>query len=196
MPPIELRAALKALAGFLLGLAIWAALSPLYTRGIARGAELIIRAFERPPVTRLRPMADDRYVSIDREDFDRRSQRPGVPLRDLTFNFILLTALFAIHPRALSDRNIAGFLLASLVLSLTHVLGAVAEVMALYVMKLGAWSLVHYSDFERNVWTVASHAYRVVLMYAFAFALWWVFRPSTVSPASGAPVAKKRTRRR
>jgi hypothetical protein len=192
LPPIELRAALKALAGFFLGLAIWVALSPLYTRAIARGAELVIRAFERPPVTRLRPMEDDRYVSIDRSDFDPRSKRPGVPLRDLTFNFILLTALFAIHPRALSDRNFIGFVLASLVLALTHVLGAVAEVMALYVMKLGAWSLVHYSDVERNIWTVASHAYRVVLMYAFAFALWWAFRPGSQAPPPKAVSRRKR----
>lgn len=190
MPPIELRAALKALAGFLLGLAVWAALSPLYSRWIARGAELTIRAFEKPPVTRLRPMEDDRFVSVDREDFDPRSKRPAVQFRDLTFNFILLAALFAIHPRAISDRNIVGFLLASVVLSLTHVLGAVAEVMSIYVLKLGAWSLVHYSDLERNVWSVASHAYRVVLMYAFAFALWWAFRPGPEA------IPAKRTRRR
>lgn len=197
MPPIELRAALKALAGFLAGLALWVALSPVYDRGLARGAELVMRAFEKPPVTRLRQMEDQRFISVDRQDFDPRSKRPGVQLRDLTFNVILMAALFAIHPRAFSDRNILGFVLASIVLAGTHVLAAIAEVMAIYVSRLGPWSRVHYSDLERNIWGVASSSYRVVLMYAIAFALWWIFRgPATSPDAPKAPKPAKARRRR
>lgn len=191
MPRIELRVALKALAGFVAGLVLWIAITPLYDRVIARGAEMALRAFEKPPVTRLKAI-DEKFTSVDREDFDPRSQRPGIQLRDLTFNIILLCALFAIHPRAISDRNILGFVLASFALMLTHVLAVIAEVMSIYVAKLGPWSRVHYSDLERNVWGVASHGYRMVLMYAIAFGLWWMLR----APAEAGLKAKpKRTRK-
>ena len=115
-----------------------------------------------------------------------------MPLRDLTFNFVLLTALFAAGKRPFSDRNIGGFLVASVILSVTHVLGAVTEVMSIYVAKLGMWSTVTYSAFERNLWGVASHFYRLVFMYAIAFALWWIFRgPDTAPP----PPLRQRRRR-
>lgn len=191
MPRIELRAALKALAGFVAGLVLWVALTPQYDRLVARGAEMTLRAFEKPPVTRLNRI-DDKFTSVDREDFDPRSKRPGIQLRDLTFNFILLCALFAIHPRAISDRNILGFVLASLALVVTHIVAAVAEVMSIYVAELGPWSRVHYSDLERNVWGVASHGYRMVLMYAIAFGLWYAFR----APAEAEkPRREKKTRK-
>ncbi len=196
-PRLEWRTVLKAVAGFLVGLAAWIVLTPAYDRAVSAGAEMALRAFEKPKVTRLRP-AGDNFVTVDRTDFDPRSKRPGIPVRDLTFNFALLTALFAASKRSFSDRNIGGFLIAALLLYCTHVFGTVAEVMAIYVAKLGMWSTVHYSDFDRNVWGVLNHFYRLVLMYAFAFGLWWVFR----DPAREAPVPasakkqKKSVRRR
>lgn len=189
---LDWRVALKALAGFAAGLALWIFLSPLYDRMIARAAQFTMRAFERPPVTRLRPAADQ-YVTIDRSDFDPRSKRPAFSIRDLTFNVLLLIALFATAKRVFSDRNIGGFLIAMGLLALTHVWGAITEVMATYVMKLGLWSTVHYSAFERNVWSVSNHFYRLVLMYAIAFALWWLFRdPGTAAGAERKPKRKRR----
>ena len=192
MPGIQWRVALRGLAGFLAGLALWVALTPVYNRGIAAVAEKVIRAFERPAVTQLKP-AEKGYVTIDRADFDPKSKRPGIPLHDLTFNVLLVTALFMVSKRPFSDRNVGGFLVAMVVLALTHVLGAVTEVMSVYVGKLGLWSRMHYGDFARNFWGVASHFYRLVLMYAIAFALWWIFRdPAVEAPASA---GKKRKRR-
>jgi hypothetical protein len=151
-----------------------------------------MRTFENPPVTELRPK-DDNYVTVDRSDFDRRStKRPAIPIRDLTFNICLLTALFAASPRTFSDRNMGGFVLAVLCLALTHVFGTIAEVMSIYVAKLGMWSTVHYTDLERNVWGVLNHFYRLVFMYAIAFALWWIFRNPGTSAAVPAPKKKKR----
>lgn len=194
MPRLDWRLALKAFAGFLVGLALWVMLTPLYDRAVAAGAEKVIRAFEKPAVTQLR-RADDGYITVDRTDFDRRSKRPAVPLRDLTFNVILLVALFAASRRTFSDRNIGGFLVAAGLLALTHVFGMVAEVMSIYVAKLGMWSKVHYSDLERNVWGVANHFYRLVLMYAIAFALWWAFRDKGAEAAVGGASAKKKKKR-
>ncbi len=191
MPRIDWRLVLKGLAGFVAGVAVWALLTPMYDRVIAASAEKLMRAFENPPVTQLRPQ-EDNFVTVDREDFDRRStRRPAIPIRDLTFNIVLLTALFAASKRTFSDRNIGGFLLAAVCLALTHVLGTVAEVMSIYVAKLGMWSTVNYGALERNVWGVLNHFYRLVAMYAIAFALWWTFRdPGTA--AAAAPQKKKR----
>jgi hypothetical protein len=193
LPRLEWRTALKALAGFLVGLAAWMLLSPAYDRVVSAGAQAIMRTFESPKVTRLRP-GNDEYVTVDRSDFDPRSKRPGIPVRDLTFNIALVTALFAVSKRTFSDRNIGGFLIAMVLLTLTHIFGTICEVMAIYVAKLGMWSTVNYSDFDRNLWGVLNHFYRLVLMYAFAFALWWIFRdPATEAPA---PAAKKKKKKR
>jgi len=189
LPRIDWRLAVKAFAGFLAGLALWALLSPLYNRGIAAAAEKTMHVFERPAITELRP-AEDNYVTVDRRDFDPRSKRPAIALHDLTFNVILLFALFAASKRTFSDRNIGGFLAALAILSLTHILGTIIEVMSIYVGKLGMWSTVHYGPVARNVWGVLNHFYRLVLMYAIAFALWWALRD-----AATAGVAKKKKRR-
>lgn len=181
MPRLDWRLAARAFAGFAVGVAIWALLSPAYDRSIARGAEFTIRAFEKPKVTRLRP-SETQYFTVDRSDFDPRSQRPAISIRDLTFNFVLLLALFAAVKRPFSDKNIGGFLVASGILGLTHVAAVVVEVMSIYALKLGAWSDVHYSAFERNFWGVANHFYRLVLMYAIAFSLWWIFRGPDEQP--------------
>jgi hypothetical protein len=192
LPRLDWRLAVKVLAGFAAGLALWVFLSPVYDRMIASVAAATMRAFEKPPVTRLRP-AKDNFITVDRADFDPRSQRPAIPLRDLTFNVILLTALFAASKRTFSDRNIGGFIAAVVILALTHVLGAIAEVMSIYVAKLGMWSTVHYSDAQRTFWGVANHFYRLVLMYAIAFALWWVFRDrAEAGPARPGPRKKRR----
>ena len=191
MPRIDWRLVLKGFAGFIVGVAIWAFLTPVYDRFIAASTEKVLRTFEKPSVTRLRPK-DDHHTTVDREDFDPRStKRPAIPIRDLTFNIALLTALFAASRRTFSDRNMGGFVLAAVCLALTHVLGTVAEVMSIYVAKLGMWSTVHYGDFERNVWGVLNHFYRLVLMYAIAFALWWIFR----DPGTEAPALRARARR-
>lgn len=190
LPRIDWRATLRALGGFLAGLLLWTFLSPLYNGVVAKGAETLIRAFESPKVTRLPAAPAENYVSVERSDFDPRSKRPAIPVHDLTFNIILLTTLFALEARPFSDRNIGGFVVATLLLAVTHVLGLIAEVMSIYALKLGPWSRVNYSAFERNFWGVANHSYRLVLMYAFAFAIWWVCRPS----GEKAPAAKRKKR--
>ena len=190
MLALDWRLVVKALAGFVAGLAVWLLLSPLYDRFIARCAEATLRTFEKPAVTRLRP-GDDQYVTVDRTDFGPGSKRPAISLRDLTFNFVLLTALFATGKRPFADRNIAGFLIASVILGITHVAAAITEVMSIYVAKLGLWSTVHYGSFARNFWGVTNHFYRLVGMYAIAFALWWIFRGK-----DGDERTKTRARRR
>jgi hypothetical protein len=174
---------------------VWALLTPLYDRIIASGAQALMRSFEKPKVTNLR-LQSDGYVTVDRSDFDPRSKRPAIPIKDLTFNFVLLCALFAAAKRPFTDRNMGGFVLATISLAVTHVLAAISEVMSIYAGKLGPWSRANYSDFSRDFWGVANHSYRLVLMYAIAFALWWVFRDPGVEPVPAPKTTKKQARKR
>lgn len=196
MPRIDWRVALRAFLAFVAGVVVWTLLSPLYDRLIASGAEKLMRSFEKPKVTSLRMQADG-YVTVDRSDFDPRSKRPAIPVRDLTFNFVLLCALFAATKRPFTDRNMGGFVVATLSLAVTHVLATLTEVMSIYAGKLGPWSRANYSDLSRNFWGVANHSYRLVLMYAIAFVLWWVFRDPGAEPVKAAkPPAKQAKKRR
>lgn len=193
---MDRRSALRGLAGFAAGVVVWVLLTPVYDRVLATAAQAVLHAFEKPNVTRLRP-GRDHYTTVDRLDFDPRSKRPAIPIRDLTFNFVLLAALFAASERPLSDRNVTAFLAASALLFPTHVAAVVAEVMSIYVAKLGRWSDVHHTALERNVWGVASHFYRLVLMYAIAFAIWWAFRARLlpfVTVAKGKEIRRRRRR--
>ena len=193
MPRIDWQTALKGLAGFVVAVVIWVAASPLYDRAVAAGAEALLRAFESPKVTHLTATGED--VKVDRSDFDPRSPRPGLPVIDLTFNWVLLAALFAINPKPFSDRNMLRFVIASLLMYVTHILALATEVMSIYVLRLGAWSRVHYGAFARNFWGTANHSYRFVLMFAIAFGLWWALRPTPVEASRSKQKASRRRAR-
>jgi hypothetical protein len=188
------RTAAKVTAGFFAGLALWLALSDPYAKVIAAAVQPILRLSESPPVTRLR--AEGPRIIVDRSDFPVRSARPNLPLHDQTFNIILLTALFASNTPLFSNRNVAAFLIALLLLFLTHVLGFVAAVKSVYALQLGAWSEAHYGPVWRNFWAGTSHFYRLVGMYAIAFLLWWALRPAPPPKQTAAGAPKKRRRRK
>lgn len=176
----------KGATGFLLGLVFWWALSSPYARLLASLSEPLIRIAERPPVTRLIPRGTE--LTIDRTDFPRASPRPGLLLMDLTANIILLTTLFAVNRQPLSDRNIRGLLLASLVLVVVHVAAVVMNVQSIYALRLGPWSERNYGSVARNFWGASAHFYSLIGAFGAGFALWWLFRPSSV-PASKSTIA-------
>jgi hypothetical protein len=164
-------------AGFLAGIALWLALSPLYAIVLAAVCQPLIRATEHPSVTRL--VAGGSQIAIERADFAPGSPRPGLPVTDLTFNVILLTTLFAVSRKPFGDRNMLGLLLASLSMMLVHVIAIVANVQSIYALQLGLWSERNYGAVARNFWGAAAHFYRVVGVFGAGFALWWLFRPPT-----------------
>ena len=168
----------KGATGFLLGLVFWWALSSPYARLLASLSEPLIRIAERPPVTRL--IADGTELTIDRTDFPRASPRPALVLMDLTSNIILLTTLFAVNRQPLSDRNVSGLLLASLVLVVVHVAAVVTNVQSIYALRLGAWSERNYGSVARNFWGAGAHFYSLIGAFGAGFALWWLLRPSPV----------------
>lgn len=175
----------KGAAGFLAGFALWFALSAPYARVLAWLSEPLLRVFERPSVTRLIPRGTE--LTIDRSDFPRGGARPALALMKLTFNIILLTTLFAVNRKPLSDRNVLGFFLSSLVLVVVHVAAVVTNVQSIYALQLGPWSERNYGAVARNFWGGGAHFYTVIGVFGASFALWWLFRPALAVPSQKLP---------
>lgn len=173
--PPAWKQVLKALAGFALGLALWLGFSESYRSAVLVPAEAILNLSESPDITELMA-GEGAGVLVNRADFPPQSPRPVIPLIDLTFNVILLFALFAISKPTFSNANVAGLGISLLVLWLTHVAALIIRIKKIYALQLGAWSEVHYGAFARNMWGSLDHFYRIVGIYAVAFVLWWIFR--------------------
>ncbi|HUP48294.1 MAG TPA: hypothetical protein VNA04_05840 [Thermoanaerobaculia bacterium] len=180
----------KGTAGFLFGLALWLALSAPYARLLAALSEPLIRIGERPAVTRL--IAKGTELTVERSDFPPASPRPGLALMDLTFNIILLTTLFAVSRRPLSDRNMLGLFVAGMVLVLVHVVAVVTNVHSIYALRLGAWSERNYGTVARNFWGGLAHFYTVIGVFGAAFVLWWLLRPPPPPDADEPSVRRPR----
>ncbi len=166
---------LKALAGFSLGLVLWLGFSPAYRTVVMPPAQSLLNLTESPDITEL-VAGEGNGVIVNRADFPPESPRPVAPLNDLTFNVILLFALFAISKPTFSNANVSGLAISLLILWITHVGALLIRIKKIYALQLGAWSEVHYGVFSRNVWGSLDHFYRVVGFYGIAFALWWLLR--------------------
>ena len=154
----------------------------------------MLRAGERPPVTRL--TADKGEFLLDRADFPPDSPRPGLPADDIDFNFVLVTALFALQPRFLEGQRLLRLLAALGVLYLVHVAALVFQVESVYATRLGEWSAVHYGAVARNVWAGGFHFYLIAGRFAAPFAIWWLLARKDLSESrgSGRPRGKKGSR--
>ncbi|HET7706850.1 MAG TPA: hypothetical protein VFM36_12235 [Thermoanaerobaculia bacterium] len=180
----------KGAAGFLAGLVLWFALSTPYARLLASLSEPLVRVAEKPSVTRLIPKGSE--LTIERSDFPIGAPRPGLALMDLTFNIILLTTLFAVNRKPLSDRNMLGLFLASLSLVVVHVVAVVTNVQSIYALRLGPWSEANYGAVARNFWGGGAHFYTVIGVFGAGFALWWLFRPPSAAPLDGSRAGRSR----
>ena len=191
-----MRPALRAAAGFLVGLVLWRVFTPGYNRLLAEAAEPLLRLLERPAATRL--YAEERRVVVDRADFASKSERPSLPADDLTLNVILLLGLCATRPKLLADRGVVRLLAAFGLLGLTHVAALVVTVKALYATQLGSFSAAHYGPVSRNLWVGAAHFWRVAGCWAVAFVLWWGLVRPGVSGVGTRPgrAARRREGRR
>ena len=96
-----------------------------------------------------------------------------IPAGELTYNVILLTALFAANRRPLRDRNVAAFLKSAALVAALHVAGVLLSVESTYSVRLGDWSAAHYGTFARYVWLYAEIFYRLIGMFGVVFVCWW-----------------------
>ena len=71
------------------------------------------------------------------------------------------------------------------VLLLAQALNLVFEVKSLYATRCGAWSLEHYSRFERDLFGFLQVLTDLPLRFAAPFALWYGFNADVVSGLIG-----------
>jgi hypothetical protein len=194
---LDRRAVLRVIIGFVLAIVFWSAFSKPYERVVARSAELVLRAFERPAVTRLEAVSPG--FRVERRDFPPGSPRPGLPAPDLHFNFVLLVSLFALDPRPWESHRVARLLIGVLLLFLVHVLALVIQVESVYATALGPWSAARYGPVARNVWGGAFHFYQIAGRFAAPFAIWWPLRRAErdeeKEPSRG-PARRRKKRRK
>jgi hypothetical protein len=161
--------ALRFFAGLVVGIALWYSAAPLYNRLISVPAEPLLHIDSRFAGAVLIPM--ERAIRITSS-----TDLPlaHVPADLLTYNIILLLALFATNSRAWSLRNLRALLISAVVLFAAHVAGLLISIESTYALRLGEWSAKHYSDLGQDVWLVLELFYRIVGMFGLAFACWFI----------------------
>ena len=196
-PPVRIfsvRTAIRAVIGFVLALVFWLGFSKPYERTLAFGAQALTNLFESPNVTRLEATGGE--VLVNRRDFPPGSGRPGLPMPDVHFNFVLLATLFALDPRPLSGPHLTRFGAAAAALWLVHVVAIVFEVQSVYATSLGRWSLANYGMVARNFWAGGWHFYQIAGRFAAPFALWWLFGRREDERAEDKPRSRAKKKRR
>ncbi len=171
----------------LIGMVMWFALRPAIDLAVTGLAQTLIRAFEYPRVTRL--VVDDHRAQVRRSDFRTDSQIPTVPLTDITFNTIVLLALYLALPRPLSRRQLERLFMGGCVLYLTQALNLVFHVKTLYTLGLGEWSQQNYSDLARNVFGFLRYFTDLPGRFSFPFLIWLGFNWDVVMRLLGTQVA-------
>ena len=96
-----------------------------------------------------------------------------MPADQLTYNIILLLALFASNDKPWIVANLSGLAIALLILFLSHCIGLVISIESTYAIRQGVWSEQHYGDAAANFWQTAELVFRIVGMFGVVFASWW-----------------------
>jgi len=167
---------LRRIAQFIIGLAVgtllWAWLAEPYDGLLARVTQPLVRIDARLRDADLVARGDHIDVVSDRGLFPP----VNIPAPQLTFNVILLVALFASNRRPFSDRNLRSFAISLLIVLLLHPIGLLISVESTYATRVGAWSDAQYGSAASNAWLMGELFWRLAGMFGVAFGCWWVTR--------------------
>ena len=152
---------------------VWLILRPAIDWAAAGLAQTLVRAFEYPRVTRL--VVVDHRVEMRRTDFHTESKVPTVSTTEITFNTIVLLALYLALPRPFSRKQLESLFMGWCVLCLCQSLNLVFHVKTLYATGLGEWSQLHYSDFARNFFAFGRYFTDLPGRFSFPFLIWLGF---------------------
>ena len=152
---------------------IWLLLRPAIDTAVAGLAQTLIRSFEYPRVTRL--VVEDRQAQMRRTDLRTDSKVPGVSMTEVTFNTIVLLALYLALPHPFSRRQLERLFMGWCVLYLSQSINLLFHVKTLYAMGLGEWSQHHYSDLARNVFGFGRYFTDLPGRFSFPFLIWLGF---------------------
>jgi hypothetical protein len=156
-----------------IGIAVWQLTRPISDAAVAGGAQLLIRSFEYPKVTRL--VVADHRAQIRRSDFRSDSKIPTVSMTETTFNLIVLLALQLALPRPFSRRQLERLFMGGCILYLTQAANLVFHVKTLYATGLGEWSTHYYSDIARNIYGYLRYFTDLPGRFGFPFMIWLGF---------------------
>ena len=154
-------------------MAMWMLLRPVLDSAVASFAQVLVRAFEYPRVTRL--VVVDGRAEVRRSDLRTDSAIPTVSLTEVHFNTIVLVALYLALPKPFSRRQLERLLMGWSILYLTQTLNLVFHVKCLYALGLGEWSQLHYSEFARNSFAFLRHFTDLPGRFSFPFLVWLAF---------------------
>jgi hypothetical protein len=152
---------------------IWLLLRPVIDWAVAGLAQTLVRFFEYPRVTRL--VVQDHHAQMRRTDLRTDSKVPTVSMTEVTFNTIVLLALYLALPRSFSRRQLERLFMGWCVLYLCQSVNLVFHVKTLYAMGLGEWSQHHYSDLARNVFGFGRYFTDLPGRFSFPFLIWLGF---------------------
>src|SRR5438309_7255212 len=139
--------ALRFLAGLALGVWIWWLATPAYNHVLAPATQLLLHADRR--------LADAVLVPQERKIFVTSATplpTATMPADQLTYNVILLLALFATNDRPWRLVNLRGLAIALVILFVSHCIGLIISIESTYSMRQGVWSEQHYGDAAANFW--------------------------------------------
>jgi hypothetical protein len=180
--------------GLAAGIFVWVVVRPALDAAVTGGAQILLRAFEVPRVTRMTVV--DHRAEVRRADFRSDSALPTVPLTAVHFNTVVLLALYLSLPRPFSRRRLERLLMGATVLYLTQVLNVWLHVKWIYATGLGEWSLAHTSEVWRNVLGFLRYFADLPGRFAAPVIIWLAFDWDTVARMLMPPTKKAATRRR
>ncbi len=160
--------ALKFVAGVTAAIFLWWEATPIYNRLLAAVALPLLHLDHRFAAAVLEPI--ERMIRVTSS-----SELPlaNIPADLLTYNVILLLALFATNDKPWHWKNLRAVAVSLAVLFVAHTSGLLISVESTYALRMGDWSTAHYGDFAQNAWLALELFYRIVGMFGVAFACWW-----------------------
>jgi len=156
-----------------LAMVVWLLVRPVLDTAVSGFAQLLIRSFEYPRVTRL--VVDDHSAEVHRSDFRTDSGIPAIPLTEKHFNTIVLLALFLAMPKPFSRRQLERLFMGWCVLYFTQTINLFFHVKCLYALSLGDWSLQNYSNFSRDFYGFWRYFTDLPGRFSFPFLIWLGF---------------------
>jgi hypothetical protein len=161
--------AARFIAGFIAATLVWLWISPLLARGVAAATAPLLRIDRRFDEAQL--SASESVISVDAPH--GTFPQTKYPSDQLTFNLILLVALFASNRRPWRDRNIIAFLVSLAIVLALQPLALLVSVETYYA-NFTKWGDTQYGNVAANVWLVLSMFWRLAGMFGVVFACWWM----------------------
>jgi len=158
------------LAGLAAGALLWWACGDAWNHALAAITQPLMKADRRIADGELQAVRHSIVVQPVRGTMPSAT----IPADQLTFNVILLVALFASNRAPFSDRNMKAFAIAFVIVLLLQPIGLLISIESTYANQQGTWSDQHYGETAAHLWINAEIFWRLIGMFGVVFAAWWL----------------------